>query len=80
MATSFIIRKWVGLEGQGAPIEISINPFSTNFPLLYPLKTSENQRFSGGIEVEHWLKMVNMNKSHEIFNYFRGVMHRVKPK
>ena len=33
-----------------------------------------------GYNVEHWLKMVNMNKSHEIFNYFRGVMHRVKPK
>ena len=30
----------------------NINPFSTNVPLLYPLKT-----FSGGIEVEHWLKM-----------------------
>ena len=38
------------------------NPFSTNVPLLYPLKTSENQRFSdfpGGIDVEHWLKMGN---------------------
>ena len=23
-----------------------INPFSTNVPLLYPLETSENQRFS----------------------------------
>ena len=23
-----------------------INPFSTNVPLLYPLKTSENRRFS----------------------------------
>ena len=34
-----------------------INSFSTNVPLLYPLKTSENLRFSGGIEVEHWLKM-----------------------
>ena len=27
------------------------NPFSTNVPLLYFLM------FSGGIEVEHWLKM-----------------------
>ena len=29
-------------------------------PMLYfytPLKTSENRRFSEGIEVEHWLKM-----------------------
>ena len=24
----------------------AINPFSTNVPLLYPLKTSENLRFS----------------------------------
>ena len=39
---------------------LNINPFSTNVPLLYPLKTSENTRFlmlSGGIEVEHWFKM-----------------------
>ena len=28
-----------------------MNPFSTNVPLLYPLKTS------GGIEAEHWLKI-----------------------
>ena len=37
-----------------------INLFSTNVSLLYPLKTSENPRFSDvfrGIEVEHWLKM-----------------------
>ena len=36
------------------------NPFSTNVPLLYPLKTSENigfLMFLGVIEVEHWLKM-----------------------
>ena len=32
MVTSFIIRKWVGLEAQGAPIEISINTFSTSIP------------------------------------------------
>ena len=33
-----------------------INPFLTNYPLSYPLKTSENQMFlmcSGGIEVNH---------------------------
>ena len=24
-----------------------LNPFLANFPILYPLKTSENQRFSG---------------------------------
>ena len=37
-----------------------INPFPTNVPLLYPLKTLQNRRFSdvfGGIEVEHWLKI-----------------------
>ena len=38
-----------------------INPFSTNVPLLHPLKTSENHSrgclmFSGGIEVKQWLK------------------------
>ena len=33
------------------------NPFSTNAPLIYPLETSESRRFSGGIEVEQWLKM-----------------------
>ena len=40
-------------------IRNQINPFSANVPLLYPLKTSENciLIFSGGIEVEHWLKM-----------------------
>ena len=32
-----------------------INQFSTKGPLPYPLKISE--MFSGGIEVEHWLKM-----------------------
>ena len=45
----------------GIPISSSnINPFPTNVQLLYSLKTSENGgflMFSGGIEVEHWLKM-----------------------
>ena len=35
---------------------ISIRPFSTNVPLLYPLET-ENLAFSGGMQVKHWLKM-----------------------
>ena len=38
----------------------SINPFSTNVPLLYPLKTSETVDFlmlSGSIEAKHWLEM-----------------------
>ena len=30
------------------------NPFSTNLPLLYPLKT---WGIEVGIEMEHWLKM-----------------------
>ena len=34
-------------------IKSNINLFSTNVPLLYLLKTSENW----GIEVEHWLKI-----------------------
>ena len=37
-----------------------LNLFSVIVPLLYPLKTSENFRFSNvfrGIEMEHWLKM-----------------------
>ena len=29
------------------PFKTSCNPFPTNFPISYPLKTSENQRFSG---------------------------------
>ena len=33
------------------------NPFSTNVSLIYPLKTSGFLMFSGGMEVEHWLKM-----------------------
>ena len=36
--------------------DISIRPFSTNVPLLYPLET-ENLAFSGGMQVKHWLKM-----------------------
>ena len=35
------------------------NTFSINVPLLYPLKTSEKQRFSffGNKVVKHWLKI-----------------------
>ena len=38
----------------------SINPFRGNVPYIYPLKTSENQRFlifSGGMKSEHWPEM-----------------------
>ena len=41
-------------------INCHFNLFSTIVPLLYPLKTSKSLRFlifSGGIEVEHWLKI-----------------------
>ena len=38
---------------------VLLNPSSTNISLLYPLKTSENLRFSvlGGIKAEHCVKM-----------------------
>ena len=50
-------------------LKVHINPFSTNAPLLYSLKTvkhiqtirrvltSNFRMFSGGIEMKHWLKM-----------------------
>ena len=37
-----------------------VNPFPTNIPLLYPLKTSKILQFFyvlGGIQVKHWLKL-----------------------
>ena len=34
-----------------------INPVLADVPILYPLKTPENQRFSGGIKWEHWPEM-----------------------
>ena len=43
-----------------------INPFLINVSPLYPLKTSENPRFfmfSGGMEMEHWLKRVKMARN-----------------
>ena len=35
----------------------TINPFPANVLILYPLKTPEKQRFSGGIKWEHWPEM-----------------------
>ena len=35
----------------------SIDPFSTNNWLLFPLKTSKTCFFSEGLEVKHWIKM-----------------------
>ena len=40
-----------------APFSNVINPFQSNVPFLFPLKTLENQRFlifPGGIKMEHW--------------------------
>ena len=34
-----------------------INQFKANFPFLYFLKTLDNVRFPGGIEMEQWPKM-----------------------
>ena len=38
-------------------VQSNINLFHTNVLFLYPLKTPENQKFSGGIEMKHWPKM-----------------------
>ena len=39
----------------------ALNPFQSNVPFLYPLKSSTKGflTFLGGIEIEHWAKMVN---------------------
>ena len=34
-----------------------LNPFLSSVTFLYPLKTSENQPFSWGIEMGHWTKV-----------------------
>ena len=49
-----------------------INPFYVNVPYLYPLKMSENQRFSvsGGIAMGHWhVKRVNPFRAVAPFPY-----------
>ena len=38
--------------------ETAFNPFRVTGLFLNPLKTSENQRFSGGIERDQWYEMV----------------------
>ena len=50
---------------------MSINPFSTNVPLLYPLKTSENLRFSdvfrgyrSGTLVKNGLRLLHDDHAH----------------
>ena len=43
----------IGVLSISLPLQC-INPFSTNVPLLYPLKTSVGKEcFQGGTEVEH---------------------------
>ena len=45
---------------------IANNPFQANVPILYPLKTPENQRFlvfSGCIKWEHCLKWIKPHLS-----------------
>ena len=58
-----------------------LNLFSTNVSLLYPLKTSENQRYFDvfrGIEVEHWSKKVKLRM--QIFKSIMPSAHNtVKP-
>ena len=40
---------------------VNFNPFLSNVPILYPLKTLEKTKgflvFSGGIKWEHWPEM-----------------------
>ena len=38
-------------------IPFKINPSLVNFPVLYPLKTQENQRFSEATNLKLWLEM-----------------------
>ena len=37
--------------------------FQSNFPFLYPQKTSENKNFSAGIEIEHGVKTGYINEN-----------------
>ena len=43
-------RKWL-LAVVNIPLKL--NPSMANSPILYPLKTQENQRFSGSAKWEH---------------------------
>ena len=48
-----------------------------NFSILYPLKTQENQRFSGGTKWKHWPEMdkTGFLENHRSFLY-RNYMQR----
>ena len=64
-----------------------INPFAINFSLLYPLNTSENQRFSdifreyrSGTLVENGQSICQRLKgSHLESNNFLGIVSKEKP-
>ena len=69
---NFLIHIWIS---HTASIFFYLNPFSTNLPLLYSLKTSKNRRFSdvfrgyrSGTLVENGL-----NSYPEAFWYFPGL-------
>ena len=58
----------------------TFNPFQPIASFLYPLKTSDNQRFSDvfrGIQIEHWAKILNISSSLlqrfllSLFSFFR---------
>ena len=47
---------------------IFLNPFKVNLPFVYPLKPSENQRFSDvseGMHMEHWIEKRQTTYFHE---------------
>ena len=47
----FLVTPCLVVAVQSCMKWIPINPFQANFPILYPLKTPENQRFSSGFRV-----------------------------
>ena len=49
-----MMKKESLLVSSDAYTECSINPFISNAPFLYPLKTSENLKTSGVRERVHW--------------------------
>ena len=56
------LSKMWAIRNTGIPSNIRsrVNPLLANGPILYPMKTPGNQRFSvfwGDIKWEHWLEM-----------------------
>ena len=56
----------------------NINPFDATGLFLYPLKTSENQRFSGSIEREQWHHMVSNIWNLMIIIFFKSGLEKFK--